>query len=200
MRAKLTRKTKQQDDFTKGYPAFCPSGRLRRSKIFPIYLWEGRFKTQALLDEAALAACMAYVDLNPIRAKMAATPETSDFTSAQRRLMCLKQTLSEQNPQQPPELLPFVSNPREPMPDGLPFKLEDYLELVDWSGRIVRESKRGAIAANTPPILERLGLTEETWQQFEKQFMSKSALCFSCLSVAQELRDKFRVKRLRLAG
>jgi len=37
--------------------------------------WEGRFKSQTLLDEPALAACLAYIDLNPIRAGIVKTPE-----------------------------------------------------------------------------------------------------------------------------
>ena len=54
--------------------------------------WESRFKCQVLLDIAAIAACMVYVDLNPIRAGIAATPEESDFTGIQERIRTWKET------------------------------------------------------------------------------------------------------------
>jgi hypothetical protein len=60
------------------------------------------------------------------------------------------------------------------MPEGIPFKLDDYLQLVDWTGRLMREDKRGCIANNLPAILERLNIAPEQWlktsHHFEKQF------------------------------
>ena len=91
---------------------------------------------KTLLDEAALAACMAYVDLNPIRAKMAIRPETSDYS-------CIKQRIKAANEsKQPTGLMVFVGNPRQAMPIGLPFELADYIQLVDWTGRCIRKNKR----------------------------------------------------------
>lgn len=52
--------------------------------------WEGRFKCQRLDDAGAVLACMAYIDLNPVRAGMAQTPEDSEFTSAQDRAVALR--------------------------------------------------------------------------------------------------------------
>lgn len=91
--------------------------------------WEARFKCQALCDEKALAACMAYVDLNPIRAKIAETPEASEHTSIKKRMDHLRRQR-----EQPTPLMPFVGNPREPMPTGLPFPLMDYLSW--WTGQV----------------------------------------------------------------
>jgi REP element-mobilizing transposase RayT len=126
--------------------------------------WEGRFKSQALLDEQALAACMAYVDLNPIRARMAKTPEQSAHTSIKCRI---EQALGTQ---QPKSLLAFAGNPRKDMPKGLPFQLTDYLELVDWSGRIIREDKKGALDNDLPPILQRLNIEANHFIYLTKHF------------------------------
>lgn len=135
--------------------------------------WEGRFKSQALLDEAALAACMAYVDLNPVRAGIAKTPESSTHTAVRHRIKKAKQAFNPNHPQQQPaELMPFAGNPRESMPHGLPFRLTDYLELVDWTGRILRDDKRGAVSENLPPILQRLGMETKQWQYLTQNFES----------------------------
>ena len=129
--------------------------------------WEGRFKSQALLDERALLSCMAYVDLNPIRAMMAKTPETSDYTSIKHRIDAVK---DKRQPKRCLERFDGIRNSSK----GIPFDLDEYIRLIDWTGRIIRDDKRGAIDAGLPPILERLGLDDEQWKilttKFEQQF------------------------------
>ena len=145
------------------------------------HFWEGRYKSQALLTEAALLSCMAYVDLNPIRAYMAKTPETSDHTSIKARIDLLRkkaQTPANNTPPAPIKpLLKFDGNLKNEKQTGLPFALLDYIELVDWTGRIVREDKRGAIHKHTPPILERLAIDTPSWLKnstaFETYYRNK---------------------------
>ena len=155
--------------------------------------WEGRFKSQALLDEKALMACMAYVDLNPVRAKMARTPEQSKHTSVKRRCEAATSTgrVSGVVNKQPKQLQRFVGNPRLNMPDGLPFRLTDYLELLDWTGRQIREDKLGSIDADMPNILERLEIDQEHWlymtQNFESGFKTMVGSLYSLRKACRAL-------------
>lgn len=126
--------------------------------------WEGRFKSQALLDEAALLTCMAYVDLNPIRAKIATTPEGSAFTSIQLRITAAI------NGEQPKELAPFMGDERNNQPGGLNFSFQDYLTLVDTTGRTIRDDKRGAIDARAEGILSRLHISSDNWLKLTTEF------------------------------
>ncbi|VAW63049.1 hypothetical protein MNBD_GAMMA11-199 [hydrothermal vent metagenome] len=88
---------------------------------------------------------MVYVDLNPVRSGMAEIPESSDHTSIKKRIQhVLNIKESDYQKLQPEGLYPFVDNPRKDMPDGLPFKLEEYIELVDVTGRQLMEGKKGA--------------------------------------------------------
>nr|WP_275298024.1 hypothetical protein [Halomonas campisalis] len=151
--------------------------------------WEGRFKSQALLDEAAILSAMAYVDLNPIRAGIAETPETSEHTSVAERLTGLgAQPVAEASITQPADThvameqvtLPKVSGavawfdslPHQPLmpfdaraqlPNTIPFGFEEYLELVETTGRCQRSDKRGLIEERMPRLLDRLNIDPEAF-------------------------------------
>ena len=138
--------------------------------------WEGRFKSQALLDEQAIITCMAYVDLNPVRAGMATLPETSDYTAIQQRIQTLGQTTKKTESKQAIKLAKFCKPPKKnhlPTADSvhqgqrttgvIPFYWRDYLELIDWTGRAILPNKAGSITMAEPKILQRLAIDTDDW-------------------------------------
>ncbi len=120
--------------------------------------WEGRFKSQALLDEAGILTAMAYVDLNPIRAKIANKPEQSEFTSIYERIRELQRKRT-----RGPRLRRFSDETHQK--HSLPCSRADYLTLLDWTGRAIRGDQRGAIDQRLPPILTRLNIDAEAWRE-----------------------------------
>ena len=120
---------------------------------------------------------------------MASTPENSDFTSVKTRIEVLKKHNS-----QPSALFPFVGNPRKDMPMGLPFNLKDYLDLVDWTGRILRNDKRGAISDGTPVIMERLNISKKDWERLSRNFEGITSSLVGSHNVLRETAPLFGYK------
>jgi REP element-mobilizing transposase RayT len=141
--------------------------------------WEGRFISQALLDDVALLSCMAYVDLNPVRAGIAEGLEDSDYTSIQSRI----QLLQNQHAEEKPVLMPFAENKKDLQPlMTLPFALKDYLELVDWAGKVQRSGKKGFISYKTPKLLTSLRLSSAQWELLAKDIQKESAAMLNGLN------------------
>lgn len=196
--------------------------------------WEGRFKCTALLDESAILSCLAYVDLNPVRAAIAETPEDSDYTSAQDRIRAAlaQAVLGAREEAEPPSAARATADgmaaagqveraavvPAQPkgaeqgLPEGLrpeslsqeqmrlleelrgqaaradwlcPLQstesrkgflnmpLEDYLTLLDWTGRQMRADKPGSIPGHLLPILTRMEIEREAWLGTVRHFGSR---------------------------
>lgn len=131
--------------------------------------WESRFKSQALLDECALIACMAYVDLNPIRARISDTPEKSRYTSVRYRINSINSTSFAKRTI---ALMPFMGNHQKNTRQGLPFKLDDYLNLINSTSRIIRGDKGGCNSKPFSSILERLNIQTEKWLILSTKFES----------------------------
>ena len=161
--------------------------------------WQSRFKAVRLLDEQALLACAAYVDLNPIRAAMAEALEKSDFTSVQRRIQSVKAAVKSQSTEDEvsaglraetvsatPDgfLSPISLGERrgrpgpKPSRNGqrcsdrgfLPWSQEDYLQLLDWTSRHTSTIKPGRTPEDLQPLFERLGLDAKTWCELVSGF------------------------------
>ena len=144
--------------------------------------FEGRFKSIAILDEESLLSVCAYIDLNPVAAGIAPTPEESQHTSVKVRVDHVKVTGRTKDLQAAELgsvaaqrvsggledelwLVPIEDRRergalREGMRNG--FTLGQYLMLVEYTGRMLREGK-AAISSELADIFSRLGCTPETW-------------------------------------
>ena len=169
--------------------------------------WEGRFKCQVLLDDASVIAGMVYVDLNLIRAGLADTPENSDFTSIQERIRDWQEAnilaiathplpvdQPKSNPHVDSWLCPITSTPHR---RGILDILEtQYFDLVDQSGRILRQGKRGFINPDLAPILSRIGARPEAWIDTISRFGSKFHVAAGRLISLKNFANKIGVHRL----
>ncbi|WP_171972119.1 transposase [Vibrio panuliri] len=161
------------------------------------HFWESRFRSQALLDEKGLLAAMAYVDLNPLRAGCAKTPEESEFTSIKARLMALKNSRSKC-----PPLYPFVGHLARAKLNGIPFTFEDYIELVDWTARQYRKDK-AMLSSHVPPILQRINIKQTNWLSACIDLERSRAVMIGCAGrreVVKQTLSKRRVHLFRLDG
>jgi hypothetical protein len=179
--------------------------------------FESRFKCQQLIDEAAILTCAIYVDLNQVRAGEAPTPEASRHTSAHDRIQARQQrhrqqlkkksgkginvvaaqvvssdgwmselTLDERSEAWQP-IRPSATGRRATDRGLLSLQLDEYLSLLDWSGRQIKPNKRGAIPSHLAPILERLKINAARWHQLVTEF---DRLFASVVGSAEKLLDR----------
>jgi hypothetical protein len=133
--------------------------------------WESRFKSMALLDDAALLNCMAYVDLNPFKASMAVSLEEADFTSIQERIRSFtpsqKIEVSNDNPGLKHHLGIFASTNNTKA--HIPCSWEDYHQLVTWTQQRLQGEKSTALTIEMQMILNTLGIKPDVWLSHTKQ-------------------------------
>ena len=153
------------------------------------HFWEARFQSQPLRSERALLTAMAYVDLNPVRAGIALSPEASEYTSIRVRLQGDDWRHTRSGPVKEMlergELHHFATSIRPLLgfadsvgPSAgtdqasavLPIREEDYLQLVGATGRFVARGRRSRIDPSLAPILDRLGLSPLLWTQASTAF------------------------------
>jgi len=167
--------------------------------------WESRYKSIAILDDEALLAICAYIDLNPVAAGVTASPEASPHTSVQQRvehaqaqgkLDALKAAasgsvagrLAANGIEDDLWLCPIEDRRaqgarREGLLAG--FSLGSYLLLVDYTSRLCRQGK-ARVSREVASILDRLGTSSDVWGQRMQRLFEKSRLLGSYFCADRE--------------
>lgn len=118
--------------------------------------WESRYQSIPLLDETAVLACMAYVDLNPIRAGITQELEKAFYTSIKNRIEKLQSTAIKTNE----PLTPVNQSKDESL---YSFNLNDYFALVEWTGRAIVHPDKASVPPHIISIFQRLNLQQGNW-------------------------------------
>lgn len=141
------------------------------------HFWESRFNSRALRTRAALLACMAYVDLNPVRAGVVSDPNHSPYTSFPRRQSDRFNTIGAINRQIDSSALrafPIDLKPLMPFsdlqfscqsndPPRLPFSTSEYGELIEWTHQHDGKRDKDRNECAKPTLLEHMGISINNW-------------------------------------
>jgi hypothetical protein len=172
--------------------------------------WEGRYKSIAVLDEEALLATCAYIDLNPLAAGQASTPESSSYTSLRQRVVHVRAkgeldrlkgasqgsvagSRAAGDVEQDHWLVPIEDRRRHtgasPASDreGMleTFSLGSYLLLLDYTGRQYRSGK-ARMSPQEREVFARLGTDEQVWGARMKKMLSARDLRGRYFAVERE--------------
>jgi len=123
--------------------------------------WEGRYSAQALLDEAAIFSCMAYVDLNPVRAKITEKLDESNNTSIKKRLNKIKQIEPIDVQVKLSSAISAISN--QVNSKKLSMSLKSYIELIEWTGQNITYPNKAAMPHNISSCLRQFNLQQNHW-------------------------------------
>jgi hypothetical protein len=157
--------------------------------------WQGRYISKILTGAEAVITAAIYTDLNPIRAKLAETPETSHFTGtyerikatqAREKIASLNEFINENNAIRKDKkeeieklsqqiksadwLAPFPKENEQTYKPYYKITENDYRDLLDWTGRELQPKKSGAIPFDIPHIFDRLKIDKDQWLETIKNY------------------------------
>ncbi len=175
--------------------------------------WGTRYRCRECTDVNSILLCGIYVDLNPIKAGEATSPQTARYTSAYQRMHSQSQRkngknrpdgwlgeLTWQDDTSTDEAIAFSSRTgRRASDKGLiPISLEDYLKLLNWSARQLRAGQRTTIPGDLESVLDHLSINEEAWLDTLESY--EDAFCHVVGSPAEIRKAAERMGRRCLKG